>query len=73
MGNMLLTTLITAGAAILTCLGIGGLIGGFVFLRRRAQSTEREVFSDAGGMLRLELEDLNGPSIRPKLIGRGED
>jgi hypothetical protein len=73
MGSMLLTTIITAGAAILACLGVGGLIGGVIFLRRRAQSTEREVFSDAGGMLRLELEDLNTPSVRTKLIGRGED
>jgi hypothetical protein len=73
MGSMLLTTLITAGAAILTCLGVGGIIGGVIFLRRRAQSTEREVFSDAGGMLRLELEDLNTPSVGTKLIGRGED
>ncbi len=73
MGNMLLTTLITAGGAILACLGVGGIIGGVIFLRRRAQSTEREVFSDAGGMLRLELEDVNTPQIRTKLIGRGED
>lgn len=73
MGSMLLTTLVTAGAAILTCLGVGGIIGGVIFLRRRAQSTEREVFSDAGGMLRLELEDLNGPSVPSKLIGQGKD
>jgi hypothetical protein len=73
MGSMLLTTLITAGAAILTCLGVGGVIGGVIFLRRRAQSAEREVFSDAGGMLRLELEDLNGPGVPSKLIGRGKD
>ena len=73
MGNMLLTTLITAGGAILACLGVGGLIGGVIFLRRRAQSAEREVFSDAGGMLRLELEELNGPSVPAKLLGRGKD
>ena len=70
---MLLTTLITAGSAILTCLCIGGIIGGVIFLRRRARSAEREVFSDAGGMLRLELEDLHAPSGAAKLIGRGED
>ncbi len=73
MGSMLLTTLITAGGAILACLGVGGLIGGVIFLRRRAQSTQREVFSDAGGMLRLELEELNSPSAPVKLIGRCED
>lgn len=73
MGSMLLTTLITAGGAILLCLGVGGVIGGVIFLRRRAQNTEREVFSDAGGMLRLELEELNSPSAPVKLIGRGED
>ena len=74
MGNVIITTLITTGLAILFCLGVGGTIGGAVFLYRRARHTAQEIYSDAGGMLRLNIEDLNAP--RPtatKLIGRGEE
>jgi len=34
----------------------GGIVGTVIFLRRRRQ--QREVFSDAGGMLRLDIEEL---------------
>ncbi|PYS97622.1 MAG: hypothetical protein DMF65_11485 [Acidobacteria bacterium] len=74
MGNVIITTLITTGLAILFCLGVGGTIGGAVFLYRRARNTAQEIYSDAGGMLRLNIEDLNAP--RPtttKLIRRGEE
>ena len=74
MGNVIITTLITTGLAILLCLCVGGTIGGAVFLYRRARHTAQEIYSDAGGMLRLNIEDLNAP--RPtttKLIGRGEE
>jgi len=74
MGNVIITTLITTGLAILFCLGVGGTIGGAVFLYRRARNTAQEIYSDAGGMLRLNIEDLNAP--RPtttKLVRRGEE
>jgi hypothetical protein len=74
MGNVILTTLISTGLAILLCLGVGGIISGAVFLRRRAQQTEQEIYSDAGGMLRLNLEDLNAPHIpASRMIGQGEE
>jgi hypothetical protein len=74
MGNVILTTLITTGLAVLLCLGVGGVIGGAVFLRRRAQQTEQEIYSDAGGMLRLNIEDLNAPHVpASRMIGRGEE
>ena len=68
MGGVILTTLITTGVAILLCLGVGGLIGGAVFLRRRARQTAQEVYTDAGGMVRLNIEDLNTPSPSAKLL-----
>ena len=74
MGSVIITTLITTGLAILLCLGVGGLIGGAIFLRRRAQHTAQEIYSDAGGMLRLNIEDLNAPRIpTAKLIGQNEE
>jgi hypothetical protein len=40
---------------------LGGIgFGAFVFIKRRKQ--QREVFSDAGGMLRLDIEPLGGVS-----------
>jgi len=73
MGSVIITTLITTGLAILLCLGVGGAIGGAVFLYRRAQHTAQEIYSDAGGMLRLDLEDLNTPRPATKLISRAEE
>jgi hypothetical protein len=73
MGGVILTTLITTGLAILLCLGVGGLIGGVVFLHRRSRSSEQQVYTDAGGMVRLNIEELNTPPPSTNLLGRGED
>ncbi|HYH85187.1 MAG TPA: hypothetical protein VEX60_06865 [Pyrinomonadaceae bacterium] len=74
MGNVILTALIGTGLAILLCLGVGGIIGGMVFLRRRAQQNEQEIYSDAGGMLRLNIEDLNAPHVpTSRMIGQGKE
>lgn len=73
MGGVILTTLITTGLAILLCLGIGGLIGGLVFLRRRSQQTAQEAYTDAGGMVRLNIEDLNTPPPTSNLLGHGRE
>jgi hypothetical protein len=73
MGGVILTTLITTGVAILLCLGVGGLIGGVVFLRRRSRQTADEVYTDAGGMVRLNIEDLNTPPTSSKLLKSAGD
>jgi hypothetical protein len=73
MGNVILTTVITTGLAILLCLGVGGIIGGAVFFYRRAKNTAAEIYSDAGGMLRLNIEDLNTPPSSTKLLRHGEE
>jgi len=73
MGNVLLSTLKLTGISLLCSLGIGGLIGGAVFIkRRRAQAVNGGVFSDAGGMMRLNLEDLPVRNDSSKLLGSGE-
>ncbi len=72
MGNVILTTLKTTGVAILLCLGVGGLFGGAVFLYRRARTTANATYSDAGGMMRLNLEDANGAGSASRLIGKSQ-
>jgi uncharacterized protein YneF (UPF0154 family) len=72
MGGVIMTTLITTGLAILLCLTVGGVIGGAIFLSRRAKHAAREIYSDAGGMLRLNIEDVNTPQTT-KMLRRGED
>ena len=73
MGDVILSTVITTGLAILLCLGVGGLIGGLVFLHRRSQQAAQEVYTDAGGMVRLNIEDLNTPPAASSLLGRGRE
>lgn len=72
MGGVILTTLITTGLAILACLTVGGLIGGAIFFSRRAKHAAQEIYSDAGGMLRLNIEDVNTPTTT-KMLGRADD
>ncbi|MDT5261286.1 MAG: hypothetical protein QOC61_290 [Acidobacteriota bacterium] len=73
MGNVILTTMLTTGLAVLLCLGVGGMLGGAIFLYRRARNTTQEIYSDAGGMMRLNIEDLNTPPSSAKLLRRGEE
>lgn len=66
--GVLIAVLKASGFGLLACLGIGGLAGALLFRRRRAQQTET-AFSDAGGMLRLNLDDLT-PETNPARLLR---
>jgi hypothetical protein len=72
MGGTILAVIITTGFAIVGCLAVGAAVGGVIFLRRRARLAEQEVYTDAGGMLRLNLEDLNTPPAS-RLLGQGKE
>ena len=65
MTSMIVTVIKTTGLAIVLCLGIGGLLGGVVFMRRRAQAAGLGAFADAGEMLRLNLVD-DHPTAAPR-------
>jgi hypothetical protein len=52
--NMLLSTFGLLGLILVTVLAVGSIVGTTIFLKRRKQ--QREVFSDAGGMLRLDID-----------------
>lgn len=61
-----------SGLALVSCLAVGGLFGGLLFIRRRAQQRDAEAYSDAGAMLRLNLDELT-PEVDPaRLLGHGK-
>jgi hypothetical protein len=70
--SVIVNTIKATGLAIAVCLGIGGIFGGWIFMRRRAQAALTEKFSDAGGMLRLNLDDLSAQQNAARLIGQGD-
>lgn len=69
--GVLVAVVKASGLSLLLCLAAGGFIGTLLFSRRRAQQRHAEAFSDAGGMLRLNIDEIT-PQIDPgKLVGRG--
>ena len=66
--GVLVAVLKASGYAALLCLGIGGLIGGLLFSYRRAQQKDVTAFSDAGGMLRLNLDELSAETDASRLL-----
>ncbi len=66
--GVLVTVLKASGYALLTCLGMGGLIGGLLFSYRRSQQKEATAYSDAGGMLRLNLDELTPETDPARLL-----
>lgn len=70
--NILMTVLKASGLSLLLCIGAGAAFGGIIFMRRRAQQATATAYTDAGGMLRLNLDDLTAPSERVRLLSRGD-
>ena len=60
-----------SGLAVVTCVGLGGLLGALLFTRRRAQQRQAEAYSDAGAMLRLNLDDMTRETNPARLLGPG--
>ena len=54
--EMLVSTFGLLGLILLTVLGVGTVLGTTIFLKRRKH--QQEVFSDAGGMLRLDIDQI---------------
>ena len=70
--GVIVATLKATGVAILLCLGIGSMIGAAFFLRRRKQAAIADNYSDAGGMVRLNIDDLTAQNNPARLLGRGD-
>lgn len=56
--GVLVAVLKASGYALVGCLGFGGLIGGLLFTYRRGKQKAVTAYSDAGGMLRLNLDEM---------------
>lgn len=66
--GVLVAVLKASGYAAVLCLGIGGLIGGLLFSYRRSQQKAATAYSDAGGMLRLNLDELSSETHPARLL-----
>lgn len=60
-----------SGLALLLTLGIGGVVGAILFSIRRKQKQAFEAYSDAGGMLRLNIDDMTPRTDDVRLLGPG--
>lgn len=70
--NLIVGAVKTSGVSALLCLAVGGIFGGLVFMRRRAQHAATDKYSDAGGMLRLNMDELTPQTDPSRLIGKGD-
>jgi hypothetical protein len=68
--EVLVAVLKSSGLSLILCLGVGGLLGALLFRHRRAQRAA--AYSDAGGSIRLNLDDLTGPAESSRLLSSGE-
>ena len=64
--GLLVAVLKSSGLSLLLCLAAGALIGTMLFRHRRAQKAA--AYSDAGGSIRLNLDDLTGPAHAHRLL-----
>ena len=69
--GVLVAVIKASGLSLLACLALGGLFGALLFNRRRAQQRRVEAFSDAGGMLRLNIDEMTPKSDPARLLGPG--
>lgn len=67
--GVLIAVVKASGYALILCLGLGGLVGALLFSYRRSQQ-KGEAYSDAGGMVRLNLDDLSASETNPARLLR---
>ncbi len=73
-GGVVIAVLESSGLSVLLCLGVGGLSGALLFRRRRrARLRHGEAYSDAGGMVRLNLDEVAEGDAARLLQGRDKD
>ena len=68
--GVIVSVLKASGLSLILCLGIGGLFGALMFRRRRAQQATFDAYTDAGGMMRLNLDDITQPNDPARLLGQ---
>lgn len=68
--GVLVSVVKASGLAVVVCLGAGGFFGALLFLRRRSQQRNVDAYSDAGGMLRLNLDEMTPQTDAARLLGK---
>ena len=68
--GVLVAVLKSSGLSLVLCVAIGGLIGAMLFRHRRAQKAA--AYSDAGGSIRLNLDELTEPVKTGRLLKSAE-
>jgi hypothetical protein len=64
----------TIGFFVGICLGVGAVFGGIFYLRRRVQQRAAiENYSDAGGMLRLNIDEITPETDPARLLAAGDE
>ena len=71
-GGLIVGVIKASGFAALLSLAVGTVLGGLVFMRRRAQAATTDKYSDAGGMLRLNMDELTPQTDPSRLLGKGD-
>jgi hypothetical protein len=61
-----------SGLAAVLCFGVGGLFGALLFSRRRSQQAAQQAYTDAGGMMRLNIDELSAETDPHRLLGSGK-
>ena len=69
-GGVFVAVLKSSGLSLLLCLAAGALIGTMMFRHRRTQKAA--MYSDAGGSIRLNLDELSGPANTSRLLKSAE-
>jgi hypothetical protein len=73
-GGAVIAVLESSGLSVILCLGVGGLFGALLFRRRRrARQRQGEAYSDAGGMVRLNLDEATEGEAARLLQGSDQD
>jgi hypothetical protein len=67
--GVLVSVVKASGLVLLGSLAVGGFFGALLFSRRRAQQQVANPYSDSGGMLRLNIDEINPTSDPTRLLG----
>jgi hypothetical protein len=70
--NLIVGVIKASGFISLMCVAVGCVFGGLVFIRRRAQQSATDKYSDAGGMVRLNIDELTAETDPSRLLGKGD-
>lgn len=69
--GVLVSVVKASGIVLVGSLLVGGFFGALLFSRRRSQQQVRDAYSDAGGLLRLNLDEIDPNTDPARLLGPG--